>query len=117
MQKRAASLHKRICELDDSDCIVRVTHSLLIQNNLIGLEGCGDAVLKTFMLAEGKIFAYVIEGDRPNEETARRLRNHGLKTVRDRWNEVGRRRKSAFLDLKASTTPTAVPIEPAILAI
>lgn len=124
VRERAASLHGKIFGMDESDCIVRVTHSLLIQNNLIGLEVDGGTVLQKFMLAEGGLFAYVVEGKRTNKETAEKWREHNLKTVDGRKNTVdnrknsmGKRRISAFPNLEAPTTPVVVTIESAILAL
>lgn len=113
---RAARVHAEICEMDDSDCIVRVTHSLLIQNNLIRLAVGGGTVLQKFMLAEGGLFAYVIEGDRPDKKRAEDLRND-LKKVKARLNETGQRRLSAFRDPKPSSKPVHVTIERSILAV
>lgn len=114
VQQRAVELHDDICEMDDSDCIVRVTHSLLIQNNLTNLEVGGRQVLQKFMLAECGLFAYVIEGDRPEKKKAKYLRD-GLKTVARRWEIMGKRRKSAFPDPEHRTTPAEVSIEQPIL--
>lgn len=126
VQERAARLHDEIFRMDDSDCVVRVTHSLLIQNNLIGLEDGGGTVLQKFMLAEGGLFAYVVEGKRTNETDAKKRRVAAkLDTVAQRKEKIekrmGQRRESAFKNLKApgaAITPASPPvtIEPAILA-
>lgn len=114
VQRRAARLQGDICAMDDSDCIVRVTHSLLIQQNLRRLESGGRKLLQKFMLAEGGLFAYVIEESRPDQEMAETLRNRHKK-VKDRMKERGPRRETAFKDLKAPTKPIKVTIEQAIL--
>lgn len=116
VRQRAASLHRDISRMDDSDCIVRVTHSLLIQNNLMGLEDGNGKVLQKFMLAECGLFAYVIEEDRPDKKVAEKLRK-GLKRFVHCEKPMKRRRPTAFPDLKAPITPVAVTIERAILAV
>lgn len=118
VQERAASVHDDIFGMDESDCIVRVTHSLLIQNNLTGLEVGGRKVLQKFMLAEGGLFAYVIEGEKTNktEKTAKEWRDYNFKTVEKRKKRICDRRESAFQDLKAATKLFAVTIERPILA-
>ncbi|KAG6354922.1 hypothetical protein INS49_004003 [Diaporthe citri] len=116
VQKRAASLHDEIFGMDDSDCIVRVTHSLLIQSNLIGLAVRGGTVLQKFMLAEGGLFAYVVEGKRPNKTAPKKWRDANLETVAKRKKGMVKRRDSAFPNQKDSTTPVVVTIERPILA-
>lgn len=117
VQERAASLHDEIFGMDDSDCILRVTHSLLIQNNLKALAVRGGTVLQNFMLAEGGLFAYVVEGRKVDEEEAKTLRNEKLKEKSKGLDHMGNRRKSAFPYSKtAPTKPVAVPIEREILA-
>ncbi|KAI7775593.1 hypothetical protein LA080_006556 [Diaporthe eres] len=117
VQERAASLHDEIFGMDDSDCILRVTHSLLIQNNLKALAVRGGTVLQNFMLAEGGLFAYVVEGRKVDEKKAKKLRNKKLEEESERLDHMGNRRKSAFPCSKtAPTKPVAVPIEREILA-
>lgn len=115
VQMRTASLHDDIFGMDDSDCIVRVTHSLLIKNNLIRLKYLGGNVLQKFMLAEGGLFAYVVEGKRAKKRKAGELGGTTWEKVTKRQenieNSMGPRRRSAFLNLDAPTTPVKVSIE------
>lgn len=70
---RAKAVHEQIFEMDDSDCVARVTHSLLIRYNLMNLAANNQEVMQTFMLDEGGLIAYVIEGKKAtkNPETLR----------------------------------------------
>lgn len=113
VRKRAARLHRDIFRRAKCDCIIRVTHSLLIRNNLKNLVDGDEEVLKNFMLAEGGLFAYVVEGYRPGRSPAQQPLKQS-KSVARRKKEVGWRRASAFKSADASTTPADVPIERAI---
>lgn len=62
VKDRAKGVHKVICEIDNSDCVALVTHSLLIQHILMSLADKGETILKSFMLDEAGSIAYVIEG-------------------------------------------------------
>lgn len=115
VRKRAARLHRDIFLRAKCDCVVRVTHSLLIRNNLKNLVDGDGEVLKSFMLSEGGLFAYVVEGYRPGTSPAQQPLKQ-LKSVARRKEEVGWRRSSAFTSADAPTTPVSVPIERGILA-
>lgn len=115
VRKRAARLHKEIFLRAKCDCVVRVTHSLLIRSNLKNLVDGDGEVLKGFMLSEGGLFAYVVEGYRPGRSPAQQPLPQ-IKSVARRRKEVGWRRASAFKKVDAPTTPVGVPIERAVLA-
>lgn len=110
VQNRAKTALEHMLSVDDSDCVIRVTHSLLIQNNLKSLEATNGKthMLEKFMLAEGGLFAYVIEGDKATTSGGEKRKATKPETVR--------RRDSAFGKPEAHTQFSEVVIEPEILA-
>lgn len=115
VQKRAARLHREIFRRAKCDCVVRVTHSLLIRHNLRNLVDGNGEVLNSFVLSEGGLFAYVVEGYRPGKSPAQQPLKQ-LKSVARRKKEVGWRRASAFKSADAPAIPADVSVERAILA-
>lgn len=117
MKARVASLHNDIFNMDDSDCVLLGTHSLLIQHDLMHLVAGDGNVLKDFMLPEGRIFAYVVEGKRTSAEAAaNELKRKKIKLMSERMQEIGPRRESAFPDKEAPHKPVPVRIEDTIMA-
>jgi hypothetical protein len=117
LEKRVKDLQEGLPRLNNSDCIVRVTHSLLNRHSLKNLEinDPQETVLNTFMLDEGGLFACVIEIEKATPETSTLK---PLKTMKfnDYMNAMGLRRKTAFPYINQPTTPCVVEIEQHILA-
>ncbi|KAL1857582.1 hypothetical protein Daus18300_010222 [Diaporthe australafricana] len=119
--ERAKSVRREIFCMSKSDCIVRVTHSLLIRHNLASLAADGNAtLLNKFMLDEGGIFAYVIEGNVPNKAAAKPLPDTGMESLpagMEFWRPdmvaTNTRPLTAFPNREAPTTPGEVVIQQA----
>ncbi|KAJ0117516.1 hypothetical protein J7T55_003933 [Diaporthe amygdali] len=117
MRARVERLHNAIFDMDDSDCIILVTHSLLIQHALKSMVDGNANVLKDFMLDEGGLFAYVVEGKRTGPGAAAdELKRKKIKLVSEWKEEMGPRRESAFSDREAPQRPAPVRIEDTIMA-
>lgn len=118
---RAKRVHEDIFEMDDSDCVARVTHSLLIRHNLMNLVGNNQTVVESFMLDEGGLFAYVIEGKTTDPERSgrrkRSLINQGkLEDFMERKNrEASKRYETKFPLTEVASGPVSskpVPSKP-----
>jgi broad specificity phosphatase PhoE len=111
LKRRVRRLLKELPGQDDSDCIVRVTHSLLNRYTLMDLamKDSEKSTLKRFMLREAGLFAYVAEVDKHTGEL--------IKTTRlDKYEDAKIwRRGTAFSDPDHLNEPEAVRIEPGIL--
>lgn len=102
VMERAKKVHDDIFAMDDSDCVARVTHSLLIRYNLMNLEANNGKVMQKFMLDEGGLIAYVIEGQKAtpkgSEQRKKSLKDEKkLEAFTEREKkEISRRYKTAF---------------------
>lgn len=111
MEKRAKRVRDEIFKIDDgdSDCVARVTHSLLIRYSIMSLAEPKDLkVLDTFLLDEGGAFAYVVEG---NFKKA----SGKLETVGDRMKMIkdeGWQRTTAFPESAGGTPEQKAPTNP-----
>lgn len=127
VQKRANIARKDIAQMDDGTCVLLVTHSMLIQNDLKCLEARPReeaTELTSFMLGEAGMIAILVEGPKPDEEAAKAAieRREGLMTVQRRQRELKeelneKRRESAFpyTDEEKRLLPVTVRIEKEIV--
>lgn len=138
VQSRANTARKDIALMDDGTCVLLVTHSLLIQNDLKCLEdrprkktgsveGREATALTSFMLDEAGMLAILVEGDKPKDEQAAAALRGNLTTVKGRRSGLQKklgqsRRETAFRnadteDEKKRLEPVAVLIEQEILKV
>lgn len=129
VQKRADIAREDIAQMDDGTCVLLVTHSMLIQNDLKCLEDRPRkeaTALTSFMLGEAGMMAILVEGPKPDEEATKAAiqRREGLMTVQRRQRELRKelnedRRVTAFpnTDEEKRLLPVAVPIEQAIVKV
>ncbi|KAG8161906.1 hypothetical protein KVR01_007671 [Diaporthe batatas] len=121
LKRRVEKFFEDLPKFDESDCVARVTHSLLNQHTLKSLEvGQGRDKIKVmdkFMLDEGGCFAYVFELDRADESARGTIKPSPEWTRYLEYEKaMGPGRATAFpLTEKASyTVPPPVGIGPGI---
>ncbi|POS74783.1 hypothetical protein DHEL01_v206825 [Diaporthe helianthi] len=119
LEARVLEFFRELPKVDQSDCIARVTHSLLNQHTFKSLEvgdvNGGAKVMDKFMLEEGGSFIYVFELDKVDSSS---LQKHppSMRRVKykDYRQKMGPRRNTAFPGPKRLGSWECVAIEQSI---